>query len=60
MLRANASINHRLDDRFDESYHGSSLDPIEGFLSKLARSILRHIRVSSKQALKDRLIDAID
>jgi hypothetical protein len=28
---------------------------VEGFFSKLARSILRHIRVASKQELKDRL-----
>ena len=29
-------------------------------LSELARSVLRHIRVSSKQELKDRLIAAVD
>jgi transposase len=40
--------------------HGSWLNLIEGFFSKLARSVLRHIRVSSKQELKDRLIAAID
>jgi len=39
--------------------HGSWLNLIEGFFSKLARSVLRHIRVSSKQELKDRLIAAI-
>jgi hypothetical protein len=33
--------------------HGSWLNLIEGFFSKLARSVLRHIRVASKQELKD-------
>jgi hypothetical protein len=32
----------------------------EGFFSKLARSVLRHIRVSSKQELKERLMAAVD
>ena len=36
--------------------HGSWLNIIEGFFSKLARSVLRHIRVASKQELKDRII----
>jgi transposase len=40
--------------------HGSWLNLIEGFFSKLARSVLRHIRVSSKQELADRIIAAID
>jgi transposase len=40
--------------------HGSWLNLIEGFFSKLARSVLRHIRVSSKQEMKDRLMAAID
>jgi transposase len=39
--------------------HGSWLNLIEGFFSKLARSVLRHIRVSSKQELKERLLSAI-
>src|SRR5271165_860774 len=39
--------------------HGSWLNLIEGFFSKLARSVLRHIRVSSKQELKDRLMAAV-
>ncbi len=34
--------------------------PGEGFFSKLARSILRHIRVASKHELKDRLMAAVD
>src|SRR5580704_12427359 len=36
--------------------HGSWLNLIEGFFSKLARSVLRHIRVSCKDELKERLI----
>src|SRR3989442_1795114 len=40
--------------------HGSWLNLIEGFFSKLARSVLRHIRVSSKQELKERLMAAVD
>ena len=35
-------------------------DALGGFFSKLARSILRHIRVASKQELKDRLMAAVD
>jgi hypothetical protein len=34
--------------------------PGRGFFSKLARSILRHIRVSSRQEPKDRLMAAMD
>jgi transposase len=40
--------------------HGSWLNLVEGFFSKLARSTLRHIRVTSKKELKDRIIAAID
>jgi transposase len=40
--------------------HGSWLNLIEGFFSKLARSVLRQIRVSSKQELKDRIMAGID
>jgi transposase len=40
--------------------HGSWLNLVEGFFSKLARSVLRHIRVASKQELKDRLMAAVD
>jgi len=40
--------------------HGSWLNLVEGFFSKLARSVLRHIRVTSKQELKERLLAAID
>jgi transposase len=40
--------------------HGSWLNLIEGFFSKLARSVLRHIHVASKQELTDRIMAAID
>jgi transposase len=40
--------------------HGSWLNLIEGFFSKLARSFLRHIRVASKHELKERIMAAID
>jgi transposase len=40
--------------------HGSWLNLIEGFFSKLARSALRHIRVASKKELKNRIMAAID
>jgi len=40
--------------------HGSWLNLIEGFFSKFARSVLRHIRVASKHELKERIIAGID
>jgi transposase len=40
--------------------HGSWLNLIEGFFSKLTRSVLRHIRVASKQELKNRIMAAMD
>ena len=40
--------------------HGSWLNLVEGFFSKLARSVLRHIRLASKQELKDRIMAAMD
>src|ERR1700691_2394861 len=36
--------------------HGSWLNLIEGFFSKFARSVLRHIRVASKQELRERIM----
>jgi transposase len=39
--------------------HGSWLNLVEGFFSKLARSVLRHIRVGSKQELAERILAAI-
>ena len=50
---------HRFEFTFTPK-HGSWLNLIEGFFSKLARSVLRHIRVASKQELKDRLLAAMD
>ncbi|MGA9847470.1 MAG: transposase [Roseiarcus sp.] len=38
--------------------HGSWLNLVEGFFSKLARSVLRHVRIASKQELKQRIIAA--
>jgi len=40
--------------------HGSWLNLIEGFFSKFARSVLRHIRVASKQELRERIMAGID
>ena len=40
--------------------HGSWLNLIEGFFSKLARSMLRHLRVASKHELKERLMAFIE
>ena len=50
---------HRFEFTFTPK-HGSWLNLIEGFFSKIARSVLRHIRVASKQELKDRLMAAMD
>jgi transposase len=36
--------------------HGSWLNLVEGFFSKMARSLLRHMRVKSKQELKERIL----
>ena len=49
--------------RFDFTFtpkHGSWLNLIEGFFSKFARSVLRHIRVASKHELKERIMAGID
>jgi transposase len=40
--------------------HGSWLNLIEGFFSKFARSVLRHIRVASKQELEQRIMAGIE
>jgi len=40
--------------------HGSWLNLIEGFFSKFARSVLRHIRVASKYELKERIMAGIE
>src|SRR6202040_1492668 len=46
--------------RFKFTKHGSWLNLVEGFFSKLTRSVLRHIRASSKQELRDRIMAAMD
>jgi transposase len=40
--------------------HGSWLNLVEGFFSKMARSVLRHIRVASKEELKARILAYLD
>jgi transposase len=40
--------------------HGSWLNLVEGFFSKFARSVLRHIRVTSKHELKERIMAGIE
>ena len=40
--------------------HGSWLNLVEGFFSKLARSALRNIRVASLEELRERILAAID
>ena len=40
--------------------HGSWLNLIEGFFSKFARSVLRHIRVASKREFRERIMTGIE
>ncbi|MBV8399929.1 MAG: IS630 family transposase [Acetobacteraceae bacterium] len=40
--------------------HGSWLNLVEGFFSKMTRSMLRHIRVASKAELKTRIMAYLD
>ncbi|CDM62506.1 hypothetical protein LPU83_pLPU83d_1136 (plasmid) [Rhizobium favelukesii] len=40
--------------------YGSWLNLIEGFFSKFARSVPRHIRVTSKHELKERIMAGIE
>lgn len=50
-------------DRFMLTFtpkHGSWLNLIEGFVSKFSCSVLRHIRVASKQELQERITAATD
>ena len=59
----NAWLAQQPEGRFEFVFtpkHGSWLNLIEGFFSKMARSMLRHIRVTSKQELKDRIMAYID
>jgi transposase len=53
----------RPDGRFEFTFtpkHGSWLNLIEGFFSKFARSVLRHIRVTSKHELKERIMAGVE
>ena len=57
-----AWLDTRPPGRFDFTFtpkHGSWLNLIEGFFSKFARAVLRHIRVTSKQELKERIMAGI-
>jgi transposase len=57
-----AWLDTRPTGRFEFTFtptHGSWLNLIEGFFSKLTRSVLRHIRVTSKLELKQRIIAGI-
>ena len=59
----NAWLAERPAGRFEFTFtpkHGSWLNLVEGFFSKLTRSVLRHIRVETKQELKDRIMAAMD
>ena len=58
-----AWLDARPPGRFEFTFtpkHGSWLNLIEGFFSKFVRSVLRHIRVTSKHELKERIIAGID
>src|SRR5882762_101780 len=58
-----AWLDARPPGRFEFTFtpkHGSWLNLIEGFFSKFARSVLRHIRVTSKHELKERITAGID
>ena len=51
------------DGRFEFVFtpkHGSWLNLVEGFFSKMARSVLRRIRVKSKAELKQRIVAYLD
>lgn len=57
-----AWLDARPEGRFEFTFtpkHGSWLNLIEGFFSKFARSVLRHIRVASKHELKERIMAGI-
>jgi len=58
-----AWLTTRSAGRFEFTFtpkHGSWLNLIEGFFSKFARSVLRHIRVTSKHELKQRIMAGIN
>jgi transposase len=54
-----AWVSAQLEGRFAFEFtpkHGSRLNLVEGFFSKMARSMLRHIRVASKDELRRRIM----
>src|SRR5437899_5513429 len=58
-----AWLDTRPAGRFEFTFtpkHGSWLNLVEGFFSKFTRSVLRHIRVTSKHELKHRIMAGID
>src|SRR6185437_7951353 len=58
-----AWLSMQLEGRFSFVFtpkHGSWLNLVEGFFSKMARSMLRHIRVASKAELKARIMAYLD
>ncbi len=58
-----AWIDNQPEGRFSFVFtpkHGSWLNLVEGFFSKMARSMLRHIRVQSKAELKARILAYLD
>jgi transposase len=59
----NKWLAEQRDDRFTFVFtpkHGSWLNLVEGFFSKMARSVLRRIRVASKAELKQRILAYLD
>ena len=59
----NAWLATRPEGRFTLVFtpkHGSWLNLVEGFFSKMTRSMLRHIRVASKAELKQRILAYLD
>jgi transposase len=59
----NAGLATRPEGRFTLVFtpkHGSWLNLVEGFFSKIARSMLRHIRVASQAELKQRILAYLD
>jgi transposase len=59
----NKWLAEQRDGRFNFVFtpkHGSWLNLVEGFFSKMARSVLRRIRVASKAELKQRILAYLD
>ena len=60
---SNKWLAEQRDGRFSFVFtpkHGSWLNLVEGFFSKMARSVLRRIRVASKAELKQRILAYLD